>query len=138
MSPTFHWNIAIQTLTRNTSLIKSTAKLWIVYTPPPPPPIMDDGDIMTGCCPSIARTPKQTPQFDTRSEINPSHTLAKNEIMKTFKSAQNIGNRASKCIWHCFSCEMGYLSTRLRSFTRLRLVKDFGDLCRDKPISHSK
>ena len=58
--------------------------------------------------------------------------------MKTFKSAQSIGNRARKCIWHCFSCEMGYLSTRLRSFTRLRLVKDFGDLCGDKLISHEK
>ena len=53
-----------------------------------------------------SRTPKQTPHFDTRSEINPSRTLVKNEIMKTFKSAQNIGNRARKCVWHCFSCEM--------------------------------
>ena len=66
------------------------------------------------------RTPKQTPHFDTRSEINPSRTLVKNEIMKTLKSAPNIGNRARKCIWHCLSCEMGYLSTRLRYF---------GDLC---------
>ena len=29
------------------------------------------------------------------------------------------------------------LSTRLRSFTRLK-ARDFGDLCQDKPISHSK
>ena len=68
---------------------------------------------------------KQTPHFDTRSEINPSRTLVKNEIMKTFKSAQNIGNRARKCIWHCFSCEMGYLSTRLQSFTRLKARERF-------------
>ena len=66
-----------------------------------------------------SRTPKQTPHFDTRSEINPSRTLVNNEFMKTFKSAQNMVNRARKCIWHCFSCEMGYLSTRLRSCTRL-------------------
>ena len=55
----------------------------------------------------ISHTPKQTPHFNTKSEINPSRTLVKNEIMKTFKSAQNIVNRARKCIWHCFSCEMG-------------------------------
>ena len=73
----------------------------------------------------ISRTPKQTPHFDTRSEIYPSRTLAKNEIMKTFKSAQNIGNHARKCIWHCFSYEMGYLSTRLRSFTRLKARERF-------------
>ena len=36
---------------------------------------------------SSSRTPRQTPHFDTRSEINPSRTLVKNEIMKTFKSA---------------------------------------------------
>ena len=65
-----------------------------------------------------SHTPEQTPHFDTRSEIYPSRTLVKNAIMKTFKSAQNIGSRARKCIWHCFSCEMGYLSTRLRSFTK--------------------
>ena len=74
---------------------------------------------------TCSRTPEQTPHFDTRSEIKPSRTLVKNEIMKTFKSAQNIGNRARKCIWHCFSCEMGYLSTRLRSFTRLKARERF-------------
>ena len=52
---------------------------------------------------SCSRTPKQTPHFDTRPEINPSRTLVKNEIMKTFKNAQNIGNRARKCI----SSQMG-------------------------------
>ena len=75
-----------------------------------------------------SRTPKQTPHFDTSSEIYPqypSRTLAKNEIMKMFKSAQNIGNRARKCTCHCFSCEMGYLSTRLRSFTRLKARERF-------------
>ena len=76
-----------------------------------------------------SRTPKQTPHFDTRSEINPSRTLVKNEIMKTLKSSQNIGNRARKCIWHCIwhgiSCEMGYLNTRLRSFTRLKARERF-------------
>ena len=73
----------------------------------------------------ISRTPKQTLHFDTRSEIYPSRTLVKNEIMKTFKSAQNIGNRARKCIWLCFSCEMGYLITRLQSFTRLKARERF-------------
>ena len=76
-----------------------------------------------------SRTPKQTPHFDTRSEINPSRTLVKNKIMKMLKSAQNIGNRARKCIWHCFSCEMGYLSSRLRSFTRLKARERFRRLC---------
>ena len=51
------------------------------------------------------------------------------EIMKTFKSAQNIGNRARKCIWHCFSCEMGYLSTRFRSFTRLKGSWKISETC---------
>ena len=37
--------------------------------------------VMTWC----SRTPKQTPHFDTRSEINPSRTLVKYEIMKTLK-----------------------------------------------------
>ena len=45
--------------------------------------------------------------------------------MKTPKSLQNIGNRAIKCIWHCFSCEMDYLSTRLRSFNRLKARERF-------------
>ena len=82
---------------------------------------------MNGLTTGIASscTPEQTPHFDTRSEIYPSRTLVKNEIMKTFKSAQNIGNRARKCIWHCFSCEMGYLSTRLRPFTRLKARERF-------------
>ena len=34
-------------------------------------------------------------------------------------------NHARKCIWHCFSCEMDYLSTRLRSFTRLKARERF-------------
>ena len=33
----------------------------------------------------FSHTPKQTPHFDTRSEIYPSRTLVKNEIMKTLK-----------------------------------------------------
>ena len=78
---------------------------------------------------TYSRTLKQTPHVDTRSEINPSRTRVKNEIMKTFKSAQNIGNRARKCIWHCFSCEMGYLSTRLRSFTRLKGSWKISETC---------
>ena len=48
------------------------------------------------------------PTFDTRSEIYPSRTLVKNEIMKKFKSAQNIGNRARKCI----SCYVPVLDHR--------------------------
>ena len=39
---------------------------------------------------TISRTPKQTPHFDTKSEITPYRTLVQNEIMKTFKSAQHI------------------------------------------------
>ena len=74
---------------------------------------------------SCSRTPKQTPHFDTRSEIYPPRTLVKNKIMKTFKCAQNIGYRARKCIWHCFPCEMGYLSIRLRSFTHLKARERF-------------
>ena len=52
---------------------------------------------------SHSRTPKQTHHFDTRSVLYQYRTLVKNEIMKTFKSAQNSGNRARKCIWHCLS-----------------------------------
>ena len=48
---------------------------------------MSDISIVVEC--PVSRTPKQTPHFDTRSEINPSRTRVKNEIMKT---AQNIGN----------------------------------------------
>ena len=77
---------------------------------------------------SISHTPKQTPHSDTRSEIYPYRTLAKNENMKTPKNAQNIGNHARKCIWHCFSCEMGYLSTRLRSFTRLKISENCAEI----------
>ena len=106
--------------------------------PPPPPPalmrllqnIMDNTSTVHEQTKfAFSRTPKQTPHFNTRSEIYPSRTRVKNKIMKTLKSAQNIGNRASKCIWHCFSCDIGYLSTRLRSFTRLKVVKYFGNLC---------
>ena len=53
------------------------------------------------------------------------HQVRDVPISHSFKNAQNMGNRARKCIWHCFSCEMAYRSTRLRSFTRLKARERF-------------
>ena len=98
----------------------------------------------------ISRTPKQTPHYYTSSEIYPSRTLAKSEIMKTSKSAQNIRNHARKMHMASF--------TRLKARERFRIRSDCtpdaldagpvfevspdttGFLLRpsDKPISHSK
>ena len=66
----------------------------------------------------FSRTPKQTPHFDTRSEINPSRTLVKNEIMKTLK----------KCTKHRKSCEKMHMA--------LFLVRD-GLSQHSSPILHS-
>ena len=60
------------------------------------------------------RTPKQTPHFDTRSEIYPSRTLVKMKLWKFLKM-----HKISEIV-----------RDRLRSF--------LWDLCWDKPISHSK
>ena len=65
-----------------------------------------------------SRTPKQTPHFDTRSEIYPSRTLVKNEIMKTSKTAQK----------HRKSCEKMHMA--------LFLVRD-GLSQHSSPIFHS-
>ena len=72
----------------------------------------------------FSHTTKQTPHFDTRSEIYPSRTLVvKNEIMKTLKvhkTSEIVRENAYDLV-----SRFSFLSTRLRSSTRLKAREGF-------------